>query len=228
MNDQSRFDQWCDAIDQVMRETGTRSRMDAAEIARRRYPHLANARPDESASRYSGAASTGGTAEAQLNVLARELSRQMHIPFAQAYAVMFSASGRRSMGVFGARRRCPGHRRGSCNSDPNGRQRFPPSIWDRGQWKQEQVRAAAAVFQALRHAEVRFRPEFIRIQREPFEANGDRAETFAEGTRFSKHRLWHVEVQFNEGFPGPVVIGDGRFLGLGIMAPVRSEQSVTG
>jgi CRISPR-associated protein Csb2 len=86
--------------------------------------------------------------------------------------------------------------------------------------EREQVRAAAAVYQALRHAEVRLRPEVIRVQREPFEANGERAETFAEGTRFSKHRLWHVEVEFRDGVQGPLVIGDGRFLGLGIMTPL--------
>ena len=65
----------------------------------------------------------------------------------------------------------------------------------------------------------------IRVQREPFEANGERAETFAEGKRFSKHRLWHVEIEFHEGIPGPLVIGDGRFLGLGIMAPVPGRQT---
>ncbi len=87
--------------------------------------------------------------------------------------------------------------------------------------KQEQVRAAAAVCQALRHAEVRLRPEVIRVQREPFEGNGERAETFAEDTRFSKHQLWHVEVEFRAGIQGPLVIGNGRFLGLGIMTPLR-------
>ncbi|HLH06630.1 MAG TPA: type I-U CRISPR-associated protein Csb2 [Terriglobales bacterium] len=85
---------------------------------------------------------------------------------------------------------------------------------------QEQVRAAGAVLQALRHAEVRLGPQMIRVQREPFEANGERAEIFASGTRFSKHRLWHVELTFHEGISGPLVIGDGRFLGLGLMAPM--------
>ena len=81
-------------------------------------------------------------------------------------------------------------------------------------------RRAAAVWQALRHAGVRLRPEVIRVQREPFESNGERAEPFAEDTRFSKHRLWHVEVKFRDGVEGPLVIGDGRFLGLGIMVPL--------
>ena len=88
----------------------------------------------------------------------------------------------------------------------------------------EQERAAASVFQALRHAEVRCRPDEIRVQREPFEVNGERVEAFAMDTRFSKERLWHVEVCFSEPVPGPLVIGDGRFLGLGVMVPNRTLE----
>jgi CRISPR-associated protein Csb2 len=90
----------------------------------------------------------------------------------------------------------------------------------------ELARAAAAVAQALRHAEIRTRSEAIRVQREPFEANGERVEAFAPGTRFAKERLWHVEVTFNAPIKGPLVIGDGRFLGLGVMAPVQRAQGV--
>ena len=68
---------------------------------------------------------------------------------------------------------------------------------------QESAKAGAAVVQALRHAGVSVRAEAIRVQREPFEANGERVETFAEGTRFSKHRLWHVEIEFSGKVPGP-------------------------
>jgi CRISPR-associated protein Csb2 len=84
--------------------------------------------------------------------------------------------------------------------------------------------AARAVVQALRHAGAP-RANAIRVQREPFETSGERAEVFAEGSRFSKHRLWHVEIQFCDGIPGPMVIGDGRFLGLGIMAPAAGESA---
>lgn len=90
----------------------------------------------------------------------------------------------------------------------------------------EQARAAAAVVQALRHADVRTRAEMIRVQREPFEAKGERVEAFAAGTRFAKERLWHVEITFNTPIAGPLVIGDGRFLGLGVMAPVQRDQAV--
>jgi CRISPR-associated protein Csb2 len=37
-------------------------------------------------------------------------------------------------------------------------------------------------------------------------------------------RLRHVEIAFSEPIAGPLVIGDGRFLGLGLMAPVLREE----
>lgn len=85
---------------------------------------------------------------------------------------------------------------------------------------QERQRAAAAVIQALRHADVRARIESIRVQREPFEGRGERVEAFAPRTRFAKERLWHIEVTFGARVSGPLAIGDGRFFGLGVMAPV--------
>jgi CRISPR-associated protein Csb2 len=91
----------------------------------------------------------------------------------------------------------------------------------------EQARAASAVVQALRHAGVRrTRAEVIRVQREPFEARGERVEMFAPGTRFAKERLWHVEIALNEPIAGPLTIGDGRFLGLGVMAPVQRQPGI--
>lgn len=84
----------------------------------------------------------------------------------------------------------------------------------------EGARVAGAVVQALRHAGVTRRGEAIRVQREPFESGGERAEEFAEGTRFSKHSLWHVEIEFSANLSGPLLVGDGRFLGLGLMAPL--------
>lgn len=83
----------------------------------------------------------------------------------------------------------------------------------------EESRAIDAVRVALRHAEVRGRVIAIHVQREPFEAKGGRAEAFAEGTRFVKERLWHVALEFERPIEGPLVIGDGRYLGLGILAP---------
>src|SRR5262249_37316688 len=44
--------------------------------------------------------------------------------------------------------------------------------------------------------------------------------------RFTKERLWHVEIGFGRPVPGPLLIGDGRYLGLGLMAPVCRVDGV--
>lgn len=79
--------------------------------------------------------------------------------------------------------------------------------------------AKAAVVQALRHAGIHTPVDAIRLQREPFDASGSRVEPFSEGTRFEKERIWHVEISFAAPVRGPLLIGDGRFVGLGLMAP---------
>jgi CRISPR-associated protein Csb2 len=86
----------------------------------------------------------------------------------------------------------------------------------------ENEAAENAVRQALRQASFYTPVESIRVQREPFEAKGCRAEAFAPETRFPKERLWHVEIAFSGPLCGPLLIGDGRYLGLGLMAPVRN------
>lgn len=91
---------------------------------------------------------------------------------------------------------------------------------------EEEAGAACAVRQALRHAGREATVHAVRVQREPFEAKGARAEAFAPDTRFAKERLWHIEVEFAEPQRGPLFLGDGRYLGLGIMAPVRSADGV--
>ena len=93
---------------------------------------------------------------------------------------------------------------------------------------EEEARAARAVAAALRHVGVRAPAEAVRVQREPFAAKGVRAESFEPQSeslkkRFPKERLWHVEVAFAEPVAGPLVIGDGRWLGLGLMAPEKTR-----
>jgi len=83
----------------------------------------------------------------------------------------------------------------------------------------EVANARTAVVQALRHVRIHTPLDSIRLQREPFDAHGLRAEHFAEGTRFGKERFWHVELSFTAPITGPLLMGDGRFLGLGLMAP---------
>ncbi len=85
--------------------------------------------------------------------------------------------------------------------------------------REEQQHAASTLIQALRHADIRCHVETIKLQREPFTANGQRVEAFATETRFEKERLWHAQITFAERIAGPVVIGDGRFIGLGLLAP---------
>ncbi|MGE3746021.1 MAG: type I-U CRISPR-associated protein Csb2 [Sphingomonadaceae bacterium] len=86
---------------------------------------------------------------------------------------------------------------------------------------EEENKACAAVAQALRHVCASVPVHSIHVQREPFEGFGPRAEAFADRTRFAKERLWHVEVAFAQPLRGPLIIGDGRYLGLGLMRPVR-------
>lgn len=107
----------------------------------------------------------------------------------------------------------------------------PGRIRDRSEQKgaseraSEEARAICAVRDALRHAGISESVLDVQVQREPFESRGARAERFAPGTRFNKERLWHVEMTLARPIGGPVAIGDGRFLGLGLMAPDRNAQS---
>ena len=85
-------------------------------------------------------------------------------------------------------------------------------------------KTAHAVMQALRHTGVAERVESIRVQREPFDRNGTRAEMFAVPERFAAHGLHHVEISFARSLCGPLVIGNGRYLGLGLMAPKKDAS----
>ncbi len=80
--------------------------------------------------------------------------------------------------------------------------------------------------QALRHAEVRQKPTEIRVQLEPFQRHASRADQFDVPVRnaggpVSTKRLMHMEIRFCELVEGPLLIGDGRFRGLGLFEPVR-------
>ena len=84
-----------------------------------------------------------------------------------------------------------------------------------------EAKAAHAVRQALRHAGVMTPVASVRVQREPFNRNGSRAEDFAVPGRFVVRSLHHVEIAFAQAVHGPLVIGNGRYLGLGLMAPQK-------
>ena len=91
--------------------------------------------------------------------------------------------------------------------------------------QQEERLAAGAVVHALRHVGLRVKPLDIHVQREPFQRRGALAESFAKASRFSKPALWHVALRFRDPVPGPLIIGDGRFCGLGLMVPEEQSDS---
>ncbi|NOZ51634.1 MAG: type I-U CRISPR-associated protein Cas5/Cas6 [Gammaproteobacteria bacterium] len=80
------------------------------------------------------------------------------------------------------------------------------------------------VQQAVRHSGYKQSVDIRAVQREPLEGKGLHAEQFAAGERFSSNTLYHVEIAFQEPVSGPLVIGNGRYLGLGIMAPLACER----
>ncbi len=86
----------------------------------------------------------------------------------------------------------------------------------------EEQEAVRSLRTALRHAGVDVGITRAVVQREPFEGRGARAERFGGGTRFSTSTLRHIEVELDRPVAGPLVLGNGRFLGLGLFAPVPS------
>lgn len=80
--------------------------------------------------------------------------------------------------------------------------------------------AVQAVRQALRHIGYSGQAIVRRIQREPFDTQGQIAAAFQHG-RFAANRLYHVDIEFSQPVAGPIVIGDGRYFGLGLFRPVR-------
>ena len=82
---------------------------------------------------------------------------------------------------------------------------------------------ALSVRNALRHAGVAARPTEIRIQREPLFERGSSASEFVSD-RFGPARLHHVEIRFAEREFGPLLVGDGRWLSLGLMRPISDND----
>jgi CRISPR-associated protein Csb2 len=88
---------------------------------------------------------------------------------------------------------------------------------------QAEAKIAGAIGHALRHAGITAPVADVTIQREPFDLKGERADHFAPD-RFDARDLRHVELTFSRPVAGPMLIGNGRFLGLGLMRPVRDRE----
>ena len=97
--------------------------------------------------------------------------------------------------------------------------RLVSEVKDGAERAREEARAAYALRQALRHAGVTTAPIVVRVQREPYDTRGKCAEPFAAGTRFPRAALWHASISFAAPIAGPLLLGDGRYLGLGLMQP---------
>ncbi len=107
----------------------------------------------------------------------------------------------------------------------------PADVKSGSERSEENKNAAASLRQALRQAGVQAEVGSIRLQCEPFSGKGARAEAFEPDNevlrkRFSKHRLWHAEILLSAPQMGPLIIGDGRYLGLGLMAPVGQGEGI--
>jgi CRISPR-associated protein Csb2 len=81
------------------------------------------------------------------------------------------------------------------------------------------------VADALRHAGHDPAGIAVRVQSEPFHLKGLRAHAFA-ADRFGGGTLRHVEIRFPQPVRGPLVIGNGRWLGLGLMRPVAENAGL--
>lgn len=90
----------------------------------------------------------------------------------------------------------------------------------------------AALFEkSLKHAGLE-RVAAFRLRREPFRPQQPRADAAwrLPASRHEPQCVWlagrprlHAEILFDEPQPGPILIGDGRFLGLGLFHTVRDE-----
>lgn len=91
--------------------------------------------------------------------------------------------------------------------------------------QQRDHQIAASIRAAVRHAGVQAGAVEIQGQKEPWRKQGDRAEYFAQPPRFSHGNLWHIRIRFDRPVNGPLLIGNGRYLGLGLLAPVEADPA---
>jgi CRISPR-associated protein Csb2 len=76
-----------------------------------------------------------------------------------------------------------------------------------------------SLIQALRQAGLDAQLDKATLRREPLTKKGRYSTDYVHGTRFGPERTVHATLRFNMPIYGPVLIGDGRFLGLGLFEP---------
>lgn len=90
----------------------------------------------------------------------------------------------------------------------------------REEWERRVLEIAQ---KALTHAALPTDNVSISVRREPFDRNGVLANAFVRPPYLRGRLPFHVEAIFPRPLRGPLVIGDGRFLGLGLMAPAEED-----
>lgn len=97
-----------------------------------------------------------------------------------------------------------------------------------GQRVRRQDKAVAALKNALRHAG--FDPSRVAasVRQEPYQRHGLPAARYhyEPDPRFHADALYHAELSFAEPVSGPLLIGRGAFLGLGLFEPVGEPPSI--
>lgn len=77
---------------------------------------------------------------------------------------------------------------------------------------------AIEVRQAIRHAGITIRVNNVRVQAEPWSERGCKTSEY-DADRFGTRALYHISIEFADPIAGPIIIGNGRMLGLGVMRP---------
>lgn len=78
---------------------------------------------------------------------------------------------------------------------------------------------------ALKQAGIHTPARLLRMQRPPFHSNETPSGDFSPGTRFRANDLWHLEVAFEQSLSGPILVGNGRYLGLGLLRRYKHAET---
>ncbi|MBL8473465.1 MAG: type I-U CRISPR-associated protein Cas5/Cas6 [Rhodocyclaceae bacterium] len=92
-----------------------------------------------------------------------------------------------------------------------------------GPYADAQSAARYALRQALRQFDPDLPPARLSVQRAAYTTAAAPSAHYAAPPRFAAARLWHVELEFTRPVPGPLLLGDGRYLGLGLMRPALPQ-----